>query len=109
MADVRSVRRVLVVDDEHEVRASFQRAFTRAGKGVFVAADAATALRIAIAERPDLAVVDLRLGGAWGLDLIKELQTHVPEAEIALVSAVVGLDAALEALHGFSNTYRQVL
>ena len=103
MVQQTSVRVVLVVDDDERVLASFGRAFASAGKRVFTASHAAIARRIAKEQRPDLALVDLRLDGAWGLDLIADLKTDTPDLEIALVSAFVGADVALAALRLGAN------
>ncbi len=93
----------MVVDDDDVVRDGFLRGFRGAGKEVFAAPDAATARRVAAEARPDLVLVDLRLGDDWGLDVIAELKAAVPHCAIALVSAYVGTDAAVAAMRAGAN------
>ena len=67
--------RVLVVEDEGLVALEIEMFLAGAGhKVVGTAADRAGAMALARAERPDLALVDMRLsGGDSGLDLAAEL------------------------------------
>lgn len=80
--------RVLLVDDEPEVRALLKRALTRA-PGLDVvgeASDGAEALRIAADLAPDLVVLDLNMPGMGGEEALPLLREQLPEAKIAVVS-----------------------
>ena len=68
-------RRILVVEDEGLVALEIETFLVEAGHEVVgTAADRAGALALARAERPDLALVDIRLsGGDSGLDLAADL------------------------------------
>jgi two-component system response regulator RegA len=94
----RAVRTVLIVDDDAALVATFQRAFTRMGKRVLTASTAAIARRLAKDHRPDFALVDLRIGADWGIDVIADLRAEVPELEIALVSGYLSVAAAVAAM-----------
>jgi two-component system response regulator RegA len=68
----------LVVDDDEVFRKRLCKALTDRGWETSDAADGVSAVRLAAASSPDLAVVDLRLPGMGGLDLIRELR-HMDE------------------------------
>lgn len=65
---------ILIVDDDSDVRLSLRTALVRRGHRVWVAADAAEALRAARAETPDAAVVDLMLPDIDGFALCRRLR-----------------------------------
>jgi two-component system response regulator RegA len=69
-----SEQAALVVDDDDVFRQRLCRAFENHGWEAIGAADGAAALRLAAASSPDLAVVDLRLPGMSGLDIVRELR-----------------------------------
>jgi two-component system, response regulator RegA len=94
----RALQTVLLVDDEETQIASFRRAFVREGKRVVSALDAATARRVARVEKPDLAIVDLRIGGDWGIDVIRDLKADLPETEVALVSGYLSVAVTVDAM-----------
>lgn len=80
--------RVLLVDDEAEVRALMRRALTRLD-GVAVvgeASDGAEALSIAPGLDPDLVVLDLNMAGMGGEEALPLLRQQLPGAKIAVVS-----------------------
>ncbi|MEO5926286.1 MAG: response regulator [Bryobacteraceae bacterium] len=64
---------VLVVDDDTVFRSRLSRAFRDRGWEATEAADGATALRVAKENSPDLAIVDLRMPGISGLEVVREL------------------------------------
>jgi two-component system response regulator RegA len=64
---------VLVVDDDAVYRARLCRAFRDRGWEAAEAADGEEALRVARENSPDLAIVDLRMPGISGLDVVREL------------------------------------
>ena len=63
----------LIVDDDEVFRNRLCRALRDRGWEASGAADGVTALRLAAASSPDLAVVDLRLPEMGGLDIVREL------------------------------------
>jgi len=64
---------VLVVDDDAVFRARLCRAFRDRGWEATEAAGGEEALRVARESSPDLAVVDLRMPGMSGLEVVREL------------------------------------
>ena len=71
-----TIKTVLVADDTAFVRDRFQAALEMAGHTAITAKNAAELIAAVRAERPpiDLIVVDLRLPGASGLDLVRAIR-----------------------------------
>jgi len=90
--------RVLVVDDEKNIRTTLTLCLEGAGCAVTAAASGDAAL--AATEREDFAVafVDLRLADESGLDLIPKLLARRPEIAIVVITAYATVETAVEAI-----------
>jgi two-component system response regulator RegA len=89
---------VLVVDDDAMFRPRLARAFEARGFEVRTATDAATALELARTESPELAVVDLRMPGGSGLDVVRELKAIDPATNVVVLTGYGSIATALEAV-----------
>src|SRR5579871_2023224 len=80
--------RLVIIDDRPLVRKSLKRRIDVARDFEICgqAGNREEVLQLLKAREPDLAIVGLRLGGIWGVDLIHELQTHHPKVAILVVS-----------------------
>ena len=81
-------RRVFVVDDHPLVR-EWLAVLINGQIDLMVcgeASDAPQALSGVAATRPDVAIVDISLGGGSGLDLVKDLRVHAPEVRVIVLS-----------------------
>jgi NtrC-family two-component system response regulator AlgB len=90
--------RVLVVDDERNIRATLAVCLEGEGCAVAQAATGAEALAAAARERFDLAFLDLRLAAESGLDLLPKLVAACPGVAIVVVTAYATIDTAVEAM-----------
>lgn len=83
--------RVLIVDDNEDVRGLLRMAFARSQIEVVGAAgDSREALAIAQHDRPGLILLDVNLPEVAGLDLLPLLREHCPTARVVMFSAQVG-------------------
>jgi len=82
--------RVLVVDDEAEVRQVVRRSLERAGFDVVEAGDAEAALHVIQHEAADVAVLDLHLPGMSGLELMVALRVDDPDLPVIMLSGSGG-------------------
>lgn len=89
---------VLVVDDDELWIRTCERGFVGLGRDVRAAATVAEALAAADAHTPDLVVVDVRLGGASGLDLIEPLRRAHPRCTIVVASAYLSVAVTATAI-----------
>jgi two-component system, NtrC family, response regulator AlgB len=99
------VFRVLVVDDEKNIRSTLALALEAAGCTVGLAATAESALAHLAREAFDLALVDLKLAEGSGLDLIPRLAAESPGLEIVVITAYATIDTAVEAMRRGAADY----
>lgn len=79
--------KILIIEDEKNLRALYQQDFERDGFDVVLAATAADGLAMVDAERPDLVVMDIRLPGMDGLEAMGRLLDKNPKIPVVLNSA----------------------
>jgi PAS domain S-box-containing protein len=79
-------RRILVVDDQAEVRELVATILREAGHTVEAVGDAPAALAAAEVAAPDLLVTDLVMPGMGGRDLAVALQRRLPDLGVVLMS-----------------------
>ncbi|MCW2532969.1 MAG: Response regulator with CheY-like receiver domain and winged-helix DNA-binding domain [Blastococcus sp.] len=100
--------RVLVADDEDDIRALVGLAVRKAGCAVVGSvADGAAALDLARAELPDLAVLDVSMPGATGLEVCAALRADPATARIRilLLSAGASLEDVAAGLAAGADAY----
>ncbi len=91
-------RSILVVDDDATFRARLVRAFESRGFDARGAADVDDAIAAARAESPELAVVDLRMPGRSGLELVRELKAIDATTNVVVLTGYGSIATALEAV-----------
>ncbi len=96
--------RILVVEDEEEIRKFVRLALEREGFEVHEAAGVERGLIQAGTRRPDLVVLDLGLPDGNGVDLIRELRTW-SDAPVLVLSARTGEGDKVEALDAGADDY----
>jgi two-component system response regulator RegA len=100
-----SERAALVVDDDDIFRNRLCRAFAARGWEAIGAADGASALELASQSSPDLAVVDLRLPGMSGLDIVQGLRRLDETTCIIMLTGYGSIATALTATKLGANHY----
>ena len=98
---------LLIVDDDERLRVNLARAFERRGFSVSMAADYHEALALAREEPPELAVVDLRMEGPSGLELVRELKALDEATRIVVVTGYGSIATAIDAMRLGALYYRQ--
>jgi len=96
---------VLVVDDDKIFNTRLSRALTDRGWNAHSAFDGDSALQFAQTTRPDLAIVDLRLPGMNGLDLIQKLHHLDRRICIIMLTGYGNIATALTATKLGANHY----
>ena len=96
---------ILIVDDEEAVCWALQRALTREGHRVAVAASAEEAFALAQKQRPDAIILDVRLPGLDGLSALGRLRQLTQDAPVIVVTAFGNLTTAVRAVEGGAFDY----
>jgi two-component system response regulator RegA len=91
--------RLLLVDDDETFRGRLARALGERKLEVVTADGPATALEAARRHRPAYAVVDLKMPGGSGLDLVRDLVALAPEVRVVVLTGYGSIASAVEALH----------
>ena len=78
---------ILVVDDDEVLRRVIGRILSRDGHCILEASDADSADKQAARQRPELALIDLRLPGSDGVEVARRLDARYPGLSMILMSA----------------------
>jgi DNA-binding response OmpR family regulator len=90
--------RVLITDDEIEMRKLLSEHCREKGYEVLVAADGEEALARVPEYRPDIVLLDLMMGGIGGMETLRRIRTISPDPRVIIVTAVNEIESAQEAL-----------
>ncbi len=91
-------RTLLIVDDDEPLRTRMAKAFAVRGYEIRTATGPVEAVRLAEADSPELALVDLRMPDGSGLDLVKALLEIDPATRIVVLTAYGSIATAVEAV-----------
>jgi two-component system response regulator AtoC len=89
---------VLVADDELLIRQSIRGVLIQEGYEVALAASGAEAWTRFREDRPDIVVLDLVLGDADGLEILRRLRTESPDTKVVIMSAHGSIETAVRAM-----------
>jgi len=95
-----SEMRVLIVDDEEDMRALVRATIEIANEGLKVAAEASdgeTAVSLVREKHPEVVVLDHRMPGVSGLDTAKRILAEQPDQAIVLFSSFLDRDVMMNA------------
>ena len=89
---------IIVIDDEENITYSLQLALSRAGHTCRVAHSAQEGLKLCRERLPDLAIVDIQLGDADGLDVVQRLHEKHADFATIVITAFGSVARAVEAM-----------
>jgi len=98
-------RTLLLVDDDETLRTRLARAFEARGLSVTTAATCGEAVALAQADPPELALVDLRLPGGSGIDVVRELKAADSTTTIVVLTGYGSIATAVESMRSGATTY----
>jgi two-component system response regulator AtoC len=99
------MRRVLVVDDEENIRLVLRTLLKKHGYEVEVADGGETALAALDSFDPDVILTDVRMPRMGGLDLLGALKAKQHPATVIVMSAYGNVDLAIEAMKAGAYDY----
>jgi two-component system response regulator HydG len=92
---------LLIVDDERPIREACREIAQSLGFSTLVADSAEHAYRLLETQNIDVALLDLRLPGAGGLDALRRIKERRPEAIVVVVTGYGTVQSAVQAMkHG---------
>jgi len=90
--------KILIVDDEEHITEVFAAALQSLDYEVQVANSASEASKILDQYAPDLVLLDIRMPGKSGMELLREVKERYPDAGVIMVTAVDDTKTAVEAM-----------
>ena len=98
-------RTLLVVDDDDALRSRLVRALRDRGLSVTAAASYDEAVAIAEIESPELALVDMKLPGGSGLDILRRLKELDATTNVVMLTGYGSIATAVESVRLGATTY----
>jgi two-component system response regulator AtoC len=105
MKSFHTMRRILVVDDEENIRLVLRTLLKKHGFDVEVADSGEAALALLDAYDPDVILTDVRMPRMGGLDLLATLKAKQHPATVIVMSAYGNVDLAIEAMKAGAYDY----
>lgn len=97
--------RYLIVDDDSVFRERLIVSLQKRGADAFGASNSAEGLRVAKESRPDRVVLDLRMPGGSGLELISCLQAYDPALPIVVLTGFGSITTTQTAIRAGARSY----
>jgi two-component system response regulator RegA len=98
-------KRFLVVDDDEAFRTRLIKALQARGLQADGAGSADEALKVAPTVQPKAAILDLRMPGMSGLELVSELASRFPGIQVVVLTGYGSIATAVEALRRGAINY----
>lgn len=96
---------ILVIDDEDPIRNLLARIIELEGYKVWKASDCQSALKLLKAQPFDVVLCDVFLPDGNGVDFIREIKKHRPEAEVILLTAHGNIPDGVQAIKNGAFDY----
>jgi DNA-binding NtrC family response regulator len=97
--------RILVVDDEADIRESLETLLCLEGYSVDLANNGAEGLRRSEAANYDLVLLDLMMPDRSGMEVLREIRERDPETPVFMITAYGSVEVAVTALKNGANDY----
>ena len=97
--------KILVVDDEVTIRDSLREVLQMEGYQVDVADSGDTAIEIIKQKNYDMVLLDIRMPGMTGIEVLRVIGQNTPDTKVILLTAHGTLETAMEALRYGAHDY----
>ncbi|MFB0524279.1 MAG: sigma-54-dependent transcriptional regulator [Phycisphaerae bacterium] len=89
---------ILVIDDEETMRDSCRQTLSRSGNRIEVAEDGLSGLAMLEKESFDLVILDLKMPGLSGMEVLNKIKEGDPEAMVIVITGYATVESAVEAM-----------
>ena len=89
--------KLLIVDDQYGIRILLNEVFQKEGYQTFQAANGIQAIDIVKKHSPDLVLLDMKIPGMDGIEILKRLKEITPDIRVIIMTAYGELDMIQEA------------
>lgn len=96
---------VLIIDDDSAICRTLQLHFVANGKDVLIANSAEDGLDICKKNDVDIIILDIRMSGKSGLDILPELRDNHPSVRVIMITAFHGMETTIAAMQGGADDY----
>lgn len=90
-------KKLLIVDDQLGIRTLLHEVFQKEGYATFQAENGMTALKIVKQQNPDLVLLDMKIPGMDGLEILKAIRKTSQTMKVIMMTAYGELDMISEA------------
>ncbi|HSF32110.1 MAG TPA: sigma-54 dependent transcriptional regulator [Candidatus Tectomicrobia bacterium] len=90
--------KVLIVDDEPDMLSNCTRILRRCGYHCLTADTSEQGLSLVGTVQPDVVLVDLRMPGKSGIEIVKSVKARYPAIEVVLMTAYATIETAVDAI-----------
>jgi len=97
--------KMLVVDDEIEICDFLKTFFEERNYRVFTAMTGESAIRLVDQESPAIVLLDIKMPGIDGIEVLKRIKTFHPETKVIMVTAIETRDKIDEATRLGADNY----
>ena len=90
--------RILIVDDEADIRSTFEEFFAEKRYEVRSVADGVAAIKAVVEDSPDVVLLDIQMPGPGGVEALAAIRAVAPDVKVVMVSGIGSEEIAQRAL-----------
>lgn len=90
--------KILIIDDEEDIREVVALTLEDTGYQVFTAGDGESGVRLCESLGPQIVITDIRMPKMDGIQVLETIKTRLPDTEVIVVTAFGEMDVAIKAL-----------
>ncbi len=99
---------VLIIDDEADICEMLSHVLNQKGYTTYTACDGSAGLEIFNRELPNVVILDLRMPGMNGMDVLKQIKQNGSETPVIIITAYGEIKSAVDAIrHGAYNYFNK--